>query len=79
MRSWILCTLLCVLIASQAWGQATARIHGVVQDQTGAVVPNATVKATQTETGVSRSAVTEGDGSYVVAKHLSETALGAAT
>ena len=64
MRSWILGTLLCALFALLAWGQATARIHGVVQDQSGAVVPNATVKATQTETGISRTAVTEMDGSY---------------
>ena len=64
MRSWTLGTLLCALFASLAWGQATARIHGVVQDQSGAVVPNATVKATQTETGISRTAVTEMDGSY---------------
>jgi hypothetical protein len=67
MRSWILGTTLCVLIASQAWGQATARIHGVVQDQSSAVVPNATVKVTQTETGISRTTVTETEGGYVFA------------
>ena len=67
MRTWILGTSLCVLIASLAWGQATARIHGVVQDQSGAVVPNATVKVTQTETGISRSTVTDTDGEYVFA------------
>ncbi len=67
MRSWILGTLLCILISSLAWGQATARIHGVVQDQSSAVVPNATVKVTQTETGISRSTVTDTDGEYVFA------------
>ena len=66
MRNWILGTLLCVVFVSLAWGQATARIHGVVQDQSSAVVPNATVKATQTETGISRTAVTEVDGSYIL-------------
>lgn len=67
MRSWILGTLLCILISSLAWGQATARIHGVVEDQSSAVVPNATVKVTQTETGISRSTVTDTDGEYVFA------------
>src|SRR5581483_8926711 len=67
MRIRILGTLLCALTAMVVWGQSTARIHGVVQDQTGGVVPNATVKATQTDTGISRTAVTEADGSYVFA------------
>ena len=67
MQTRILGTALCVLAASLAWGQATARMHGVVQDQSGAVVPNATVKATQTETGISRTVATEQDGSYVFA------------
>jgi len=54
-------------IASLAWGQATAPTHGVVQDQSGAVVPNATVKATQTDTGISRTVMTEADGTYLFA------------
>ena len=67
MRTWILGTMLCAFGAVYAFGQATARIHGVVQDQSGAVVPNATVRATQTDTGISRTATTEPDGSYVFA------------
>ena len=67
MKIRILGTVLCALGAGFAWGQATARIHGVVQDQSGAVVPNASVKATQTDTGISRTATTEPDGSYVFA------------
>ena len=67
MRTPILGTVLWALAASLAWGQATARIHGVVQDQSSAVVPNATVKVTQTETGISRTTVTETDGGYVFA------------
>jgi hypothetical protein len=51
-----------------AWGQAisTAQIKGTVQDPTGAVIPGAEVKLTQTDTGLVRTATTETDGSYVV-------------
>jgi hypothetical protein len=51
-----------------ALGQAvaTVQISGVVQDATGAVVPAARVTATQTATGLTRSAMTDADGSYVM-------------
>jgi Carboxypeptidase regulatory-like domain len=47
-------------------GQATTQIHGTVQDSSGAAVAAATVKATQTETGVSRSVTSEADGGFVL-------------
>ena len=43
-----------------------AQIHGVIQDATGAVVSGAEVKATQADTSRSQTAVTGGDGSYVL-------------
>jgi len=46
--------------------QSTAQIHGTVNDSTGAAVPGAEVKATQTATGVSRSTVSAADGGYVL-------------
>src|SRR4029078_6971301 len=46
--------------------QSTAQIHGTVQDSTGADVPGAEVKATQTGTGVARTTTTAGDGGYVL-------------
>src|SRR5215471_99872 len=55
-----------VFCASPMWGQATAQIHGTVQDLSGAAVPGATVKATQTETGTARTTVSEADGGYVL-------------
>ena len=58
--------LLCGITAAAAWGQATAQIHGVVQDMSGAAIPGATVKATQTETGISRTVTSEADGGYVI-------------
>ena len=38
--------------AAAAFAQATAQIHGTVQDTSGAVIADAMVKATQTETGI---------------------------
>ncbi|OFW31715.1 MAG: hypothetical protein A3J28_18860 [Acidobacteria bacterium RIFCSPLOWO2_12_FULL_60_22] len=48
------------------WAQATAQIHGSVQDASGSVVPGAEVRATQTETNVVRTTATGTDGSYVL-------------
>ncbi len=58
---------LSVLAAAAAWGQATAQIHGVVQDSSGAAIAGAMVKATQTETGISRTVNSEANGEYVLA------------
>jgi len=66
MRLPIFIVLSGLLSATLAWGQATAQIHGVVQDTSGAAVPMAMVKATQTETGLSRTVTSEADGSYVL-------------
>jgi carboxypeptidase family protein len=55
-----------VLGCSFIWAQATAQISGTVKDQTGAVLPGVEVTATQTDTGISRSAVTNETGSYVL-------------
>jgi len=51
---------------SLGWAQATAQISGTVRDQTGAVLPGVEVTATQTNTSIARSAVTNETGSYVL-------------
>lgn len=43
---------------------ATGSITGVVQDETGAVVPGATVTVRNTDTGISRALTTDGQGRY---------------
>src|ERR1700704_4359687 len=48
------------------WAQATAQISGSVKDQSGAVLPGVEVTATQTATGVARTAVTNETGSYTL-------------
>src|SRR6266446_3186173 len=61
-------TLLFFALSSvDVWAQATAQISGSVRDQSGAVLPGAEVTATQTDTGIARSTVTNETGSYVLA------------
>src|SRR6476620_1830013 len=55
-----------VLMCANVWGQATAQISGAVRDQSGAVLPGVEVMATQTDTGIIRSTVTNETGSYVL-------------
>src|SRR5262245_57807427 len=60
------------ITCAQLWAQATAQMSGTVRDQSGAVLPGVEVTATQTETGIVRSTVTNETGSYI----LSNLALG---
>ena len=53
-----------LLAASPALAQ-TGQINGVITDNTGGVVPGATVKAVETATGLSRETVTAADGRYI--------------
>jgi hypothetical protein len=66
LRPLALCFSL-LLISSLAFGQAiTASLQGGVFDKTGAVLTNATVSATNTETGLARSVKTNGAGEYEI-------------
>ncbi|MGZ8710722.1 MAG: TonB-dependent receptor domain-containing protein, partial [Thermoanaerobaculia bacterium] len=58
--------LLIVLFAPAVLAQSTARIEGIVTDNTGAPLPGATVTALHVETNQSRVAVTGSDGSYTI-------------
>ncbi len=65
MRTTIGVVTLCLLLASVASAQtATGRIVGAVQDQAGAVVPGATVTATNEETRVSYTTTSSNAGKY---------------
>ena len=65
---WIIAVILVLSGPSRLIAQAVANatIHGVVTDASGAVVPNARVKATQTDMGKVLSTSTDSDGSYVL-------------
>src|SRR4051794_12291736 len=67
MKRFILASvLLAVLGCPVLWAQSTAQVSGIVKDQTGAVLPGVEVTATQTATGVARTAVTNETGAYVL-------------
>src|SRR5262244_3913202 len=64
-----LCTFASILLlaAMPARAQlATAELNGRVTDDSGAVLPGATVTVTQTATGLVRTAVTESNGTYLL-------------
>lgn len=62
-----LATIPLCLTAFSAWAQiSTGTIVGVVEDPTGAVIPNAEVTVKQTATGESRAARTTGSGEFNV-------------
>src|SRR5262249_33748092 len=48
------------------WAQATAQISGTVKDQSGAVLPGVEVTVRQTDTGATRTAVSNETGSYIL-------------
>ena len=62
----ILPLLFIVLISAHLRAQDVAAITGVVTDQTGAVVPGATVTLENTLTGVTAKTVSNGIGSYTI-------------
>jgi hypothetical protein len=49
------------------WAQATAQISGTAKDQSGAVLPGVEITVTQTDTAITRMAITNETGSYVLA------------
>jgi len=66
--TWMVVVILITLSPNVIHAQAVsnAQIHGVIMDSSGAVVPGAQVKGTQTETGQVRATVSTSDGSYVL-------------
>lgn len=59
-----LLAVFCVLTASPMWAQQNAIMVGTITDTSGAVVPGATVNATNVNTGVKRTTVTNSTGYY---------------
>ena len=55
-----------LLTAGAAWAQGTAQLSGTVRDEGGGVLPGVTITVTQTNTGLTRTTVTDGDGSYLL-------------
>ena len=64
-----LCAVASILLLTTAAASAqlaTAELNGRVTDSSGAVLPGATVTATQTATGLERTVVTDETGSYLL-------------
>src|SRR5437868_2870090 len=61
-------SLICLLLSARAWSQAsyTAQIRGVVKDQSGALVPNATITITNDTTGNSETSRSDEHGLYLL-------------
>jgi hypothetical protein len=64
--AFITALIVSCVVPSIAWAQATAQISGTVTDASGAVLPGAQVTATQSDTGFSRTAVTNETGFYAL-------------
>ncbi|MBZ5665616.1 MAG: TonB-dependent receptor [Acidobacteriia bacterium] len=63
----VICVLLTMLASLEMSAQQiTGSIRGTVVDPSGAVVQSATVSAQQTETGLTRTAITDRSGAYVI-------------
>ena len=64
LRACTIGAVILLLTSTVAWAQATAELNGRVTDESGAVLPGVTVTVTQTDTGFTRTVVTEGNGVY---------------
>ncbi len=64
----LVAVLTLLFLSAAAWAQSvsTSQVSGVVSDQTGAVVPDAQVQLTRTDTGLNRTATTDSNGYYVM-------------
>ncbi len=60
----VLCALLAAICPPSASGQSSARINGFVRDQSGAIIPAATVTLRDQDTGTALHGVTDGNGFY---------------
>jgi Carboxypeptidase regulatory-like domain/TonB dependent receptor len=53
-----------LFVASAVWGAVTGSVSGTVTDQTGAIIPGATITVTNIAQGVQRQVTTNGQGIY---------------
>src|SRR5881628_21826 len=65
-KFFVFVLLVFIAVTGNAWAQSTAQISGTVKDASGAVLPGVEVTATQTETGIARSTISNETGAYVL-------------
>src|SRR5436853_7579247 len=66
MKRLLVTVVLFALACTTVSAQSTAQVSGTVKDQSGAVLPGVEVTATQADTGLKRTAVTDETGSYIL-------------
>jgi hypothetical protein len=64
MKKLLMVTILLALASAPAFSQSNATLYGNVTDATQAVLPGVAIKATNTETGIAKNAVTNAAGVY---------------
>ena len=65
-RRFVSAVAVTVLFATATvWAQATAQLSGRVTDESGGVLPGVSVTVIQTDTGFTRTTVTDENGGYV--------------
>src|SRR5690348_15969185 len=62
----VTCVIAGCLLTCAAMFAQTAQINGTIKDSSGSAIPGASIKATQTATGVVRTAESGADGGYVL-------------
>ncbi len=63
----VMLTVVLLMAQSALYGQATGNVTGIVADTTGAVIAKAVIVLTNQETGVTRTATSNGDGAFAFA------------
>ncbi len=66
LQQWLPALALVLAASVNGWAQSTAQISGTVKDESGGVLPGATVTVTQMATGFSRTVVTDENGFFVL-------------
>jgi outer membrane receptor protein involved in Fe transport len=56
--------LIAVLFPSQVFAQSTAEVRGIVQDQSGGIIPGASVTAINEQTGLARTTISDSGGRF---------------
>ena len=62
---WALSALVCLFSCAAVFGQSTlGTLLGTIQDESGSVIPDVVVTATNVDTGTARTATSNGSGQY---------------
>src|SRR5438876_5685191 len=65
MRTKLVSVLVLLCLASPVWSQTTnATLGGTVSDSTGALIPGVSITATNTQTGIVTTVITNESGTY---------------